>query len=412
LLINPQFVDEHAGTPEKLMMLVMHELHHVLLGHTTLFPRVTKVQNFVFDAVINGILSRMFPRPEYTAIFTDTYSAERFPECLLRPPPGWPDNAEPIASALQALPEEHRARAQEVHTALYSSAGASYDEVYAVLPKILLNLRLGDDFLTGIPLLGDHSEKAIADGQLENLSPMLFDIVRELVEQWPQPPDPIRGRSLAEVLRVSTVSPRREPSNRAILRRLIRKVATDSGFGRVRRVCDDSMEAFTPLPTMARRSMVLRAMGAQTLLHPASVPWRRRAATGEKVRVYIDVSGSMDSVLKALYGAVLDCQNLVFRTVHLFSTKVADMSLADLKAGRCESTGGTDIGCVAEHMTRNRVTRALLITDGWVGTPHGEHFDTLAKARLAVAYLGSSFNQTDLESVANHTSILKTGARP
>jgi hypothetical protein len=36
LLINPQFVEAHAATPERLLMLVMHELHHVLLGHTRL----------------------------------------------------------------------------------------------------------------------------------------------------------------------------------------------------------------------------------------------------------------------------------------------------------------------------------------------------------------------------------------
>jgi hypothetical protein len=38
LLINPSFIAAFAASPEKLMMLVMHELHHVLLGHTTLFP--------------------------------------------------------------------------------------------------------------------------------------------------------------------------------------------------------------------------------------------------------------------------------------------------------------------------------------------------------------------------------------
>ena len=41
MLVNPHFVARHANTPEKLLMLVMHELHHVLLGHTTLFPRLT-----------------------------------------------------------------------------------------------------------------------------------------------------------------------------------------------------------------------------------------------------------------------------------------------------------------------------------------------------------------------------------
>src|SRR3546814_2269635 len=56
-------------------MLVMHELHHVLLGHTTLFPRVTRIQNFVFDAVINGIVCRMFPEKDHTAFFTDYYDA-------------------------------------------------------------------------------------------------------------------------------------------------------------------------------------------------------------------------------------------------------------------------------------------------------------------------------------------------
>ena len=71
LLINPEFVALHAQTPEKLLMLVMHELHHILLGHTTLFTRMTAEQNFVFDAVINGIVCRMFPSPEHTAFFMD-----------------------------------------------------------------------------------------------------------------------------------------------------------------------------------------------------------------------------------------------------------------------------------------------------------------------------------------------------
>ena len=37
LLMNPEFVATHAQTPEKLLMLVMHELHHVLLGHCLLY---------------------------------------------------------------------------------------------------------------------------------------------------------------------------------------------------------------------------------------------------------------------------------------------------------------------------------------------------------------------------------------
>ena len=58
----------------------------------------------------------------------------------------------------------------------------------------------------------------------------------------------------------------------------------------------------------------------------------------------------MDAVKGPLYAAVLDCEALVERTVHLFSTRVADVSLAELRRGVCKTTGGTDIGCVAAHM--------------------------------------------------------------
>ncbi|MEY4967764.1 MAG: hypothetical protein RIQ73_463 [Actinomycetota bacterium] len=357
----------------------------------------------------------MFPHPEYTTFFSDYYSAERFPECLLRPPPGWPDSSDQTVPALLKLSEDQRAKVQEVHSALYSETGASYHEVFSVLPKVLEEggsenaINQGTGTVTKVPLLGSHDDGAIPDGRLDQYAPLLFDIVRDLVEQWPQPPDPIRGRSLADVLASTTVCPKKEPSNRTILRGLIRKVAGLTGSGRIRRQREDHSETVTPIPTLSRRSIVLQSLGAQPLLHPGTVAWKRRISTGKQVRVYIDVSGSMSNVLRALYGAVLDCHELVFPTVHLFSTRIADVSLAELKSGKCLSTGGTDIGCVADHMARHRVSRALLITDGWVGRPHGQHLNTLARSRLAVAYLGGNINQGDLESVAKHTSILNTG---
>ena len=421
LLINPKFVQAHASTPEKLMMLVMHELHHVLLGHTTLFPRNTRVQNFVFDAVINGIVCRMFPGAQYTAFFSDFYSADRFPECLLRPPPGWPQasskNALNYLPALAGMDSTKIARIIEVHAALYSDCGASYSEDFSLLPVLLIGKGIGisgspesqESAISEIPLLGEHSENAIEDGQLEQYSPLLFDIVRELVEQWPQPPDPIKGRSFADVLNTSKISPKKAVTNRGVLRRLIGKVAGLRGSGRNRRICEEHTPSVTPLPQLSRKTAVLHALGAQPLLYPGAVPWKRRTPTGEQVHVYLDVSGSMEHVLQALYGAVVDCQALVYPTVHLFSTKIADISLADLKHGKCISTGGTDIGCVAEHMDKYKVRRALIVTDGWVGIPKGQHLDILGRTQLAVAYLGTNVKQTDLQSVANYSEILTQG---
>ena len=73
MLINPEFVAAHANTPEKLLMLVMHELHHVILGHTSFFGNTTPIDNLVFDAVINAMLCHDFPGTAHTSFFTDLY---------------------------------------------------------------------------------------------------------------------------------------------------------------------------------------------------------------------------------------------------------------------------------------------------------------------------------------------------
>jgi hypothetical protein len=62
-------------------------------------------------------------------------------------------------------------------------------------------------------------------------------------------------------------------------------------------------------------------------------------------------------------------------------------------------------------MRAQRITRAVLITDGYVGKPQGPTHTTLANARLAVAYLGQSTNQNDLSAVADYTNTLNTGVK-
>jgi hypothetical protein len=358
----------------------------------------------VFDTVINGVISRMFPEPEYTSFLTDFYSDGKFPECLLRPPPGLP-RVQRVAPGIQALEEPLRSRAQEVHAALYSDGGATYQEVFELLPNLLAPGAVDD-----IPLLGGHSEGGANSGGLEKRSPILFDIVRSVVEQWPQPPDPINGRSLANILNAETVKPLKSKSARATLRSLLRKVANVGPSGGVRQLSIDPLTVPVSIPTLGRRTAVLRVLGYEPLLHVGTVPWRRRIPVGERVHVYLDVSGSMDGVKDALYGAILDCQAYVHPIVHLFSTEVADISLAQLRAGICKSTGGTAIACVASHMEANRIHRTLLVTDGWVGKPTGHHWKILSSAKLAVALLGHNTNATDLAAVANFTAPLTIGA--
>jgi hypothetical protein len=404
LLVNAGFVAQYANTPEKLLMLVMHELHHVLLGHTTFFGTSTPVKNFVFDAVINGLICRMFPQERYTAFLTGYYDSASFPQCLLRPPPKWPQGYATPA-ALRAFPPERRKAIEGLHRALYSDGGATYKEVFDILPT-----QLGDCGVGDVPLLGDHSEQSATNGGVELRSPLLFDVVRGIVEQWPQPPDPIQGRSLADILRSETITRVRQPSARAVLRGLIRRIATSGAHGRRRMVGAFRFDAQQPIPNFDRRTSVLRALGHSPLLHAGSVTTRRVIRAGERVHIYVDVSGSMDAVKGPLYGAVHDCRSDVHPRIHLFSTAISDISPAELGRGVCHSTGGTNIACVAEHMARERITRALIVTDGFVGAPRGAHLATLTHATLAVAYLGANTSTSNLEKVTDFAASIRLGA--
>ena len=227
MLVNPAFAAEHAATPERLLMLVMHELHHVILGHTRLLPVSGPIDNIVFDAVINAMLCRAFPDPRGIALLTGFYRADEVPAALLRPADGWdPERPAPRSRALVRLGHP---RLADVHRALYSPGGVSYGELRDALTEACPPANAAR-----VRLLGDHEPGGLHEGGLEARAPVLLDVVRRIVEEWPQPPEPIRGRSLATAFREAFAPPRRVAGNRARLRALLRWAGGLTDRGTVR----------------------------------------------------------------------------------------------------------------------------------------------------------------------------------
>jgi hypothetical protein len=105
---------------------------------------------------------------------------------------------------------------------------------------------------------------------------------------------------------------------------------------------------------------------------------------------------------------VLDCRDVVHPAVHLFSTAIHDVSFAGLRNGECHTTGGTSIECVASHIQKHGVRRAVLLTDGWVGRPGSSAASTLAAVRLGVA-LTPDANRSDLGRFVRHWAELEKG---
>ncbi|WP_119354766.1 hypothetical protein [Azohydromonas sediminis] len=401
LLVNPAFVECHAATPEKLLMLVLHEVHHVLLGHTRMLPVATRADNFVFDAVINAMLSRALPQPAFTALFRDFYRDDRFPECLLRPPEGWwPGVGDvPVPPALR---DESLAPVLDVYQALYSREGATYADLRQVLAAFVARL---DSALDGVTLLGDHDPS-----RGHGLAGSVFtQAVAEVARDWPPFVGPWQGQTVAS-LATLLLRVRREPGARAQLRALIAKVAgvREGGTAAPFPVAT-TLEIESPLPAFDRRAVVARALGVTPLLYRHEMVMQRPVPARERVHVYLDVSGSMNGVREALYGAVLDCAAYVHPRVHLFSEQVSDVTLAQMRRGRCRSTGGNDIRCVTRHMAEHRVRRAVMLTDGWVGQPDEADVKVLERVRLGVAYAGRTTATHYLGPYAKATVMLPVG---
>lgn len=400
MLINPDFVERHANTPERLMMLVMHELHHVILGHTRLYERITPLDNIVLDAVINATLCRLFPDDACTELFRSLYQTDQFPHCMLRPPVGWnPDNGE--WSLPEALDDPGRPLAAAAYRSLYGPAGAGYAEIREAIRAALAE---SDPDTTPLVLLGDHRDQGTGEssssGGLESRCPVLLDEIRRVVKRWPTPPLPNIARSWGDALKRTRVKPRRS-SRRSQLQRLLRRIGGGGRSGGVPRSDLVRWTVQTAVPSSDRRAMVQRRLGHRPLLHQAELARVQPLRSGDRVHVYLDVSGSVDPIIPALYGAIISCSEFIHDRVHLFSTEVSSVTVGELRRGVRVTSRGTCISCVARHIARNRIRRAVIVTDGYVGRVNDADRDALRLVRLGVALVGPAVSRDDLAPIGS-----------
>ena len=411
LLLNKDFVEAHCQTDEHLFMLVMHELYHVILGHTRLFPRSTEVRNLVFDAVINAILCSLFPKPEFTSFFTDYYPSDKMPFALLRPKgEGTPLVAE---SALNLL--------------YGGSDTGTYHDVYEALlesgcVKEITVLLGGGRGATAQPvdgrarspsaphpiLLGSHDEED------DEMSPDMKELIHQIISKWPSPDRPLHGQDLGAEERERGFDAEADPAIR--LRRGIRclmRRAAIPGKKEVRRrsVREMVCETATFLPDWHDRSHEAREVAfGDALIYSTTTRLQRPASRDNRQAfVYFDVSGSVAEQVPSVAQTLLPYCRGGLCTVHVFSTVVHLASARDLVARKFSSTGGTDINCVLKHILelppRRRPRAAVIITDGFTGKPDAtlaKRFRA-AKKRLFVGLVKTDANynqESDLSSLA------------
>ncbi len=370
MLLNPDFVAQYCKSDEHLFLLVMHELWHIILAHTRLYPRVTMIHNIAFDAIINAGLSRQFSAPEYRGFFEAINPADQFPGMLLRPPVGWPENPQyPPAESLPPGGLEILQRLYPPHNRTYDA-----DPLYEEILELLRQAGLGQEYV--VILLGDHDSSEREGQALDNA--LFREMLKGMVGKWPKFPIAVnREAGSSEGLSdwFSDRQPSSEQARRAFAQTLRRCLGTRSGRERRKARADTpGTTGMGVLPNARDRlNPARRQLGAPGMLWNQTGQVRARVPEKpSKAHVYLDVSGSMAELLPHLLSILLPYVSQNQADVFQFSNYVEPMPLEDLKKGKLRSSGGTDINCVLRHALEAHpaIHRALIVTDGYTGFPH------------------------------------------
>lgn len=391
LLLNPDFVQRWCHTPERLAALIVHELMHIALGHTRLYPQPTAIHNIAFDAIINrsvldAIMAGGANVQAYALMFTDFYAPDASPSFLLRPPPGWP--LTPDWQASHGQPEPLR----DVHRRLYGVVAASnthdiaptYTQVmYADIIQALRSSGLVTE--VKVELLGAHGTTEV------EITAMGGARTREIAEAWAQALDTLRdsfpgeGSSLG-LVRIAPAA--RTASLEAAIRTLLNKVAMPTRQSRARQTWQQQ-----PIMTVHRwhdRRTPSRIWAAQQLGAPTPLLFRgqvsAKRADRTRIDVYLDVSGSMHAALPHLSRALLSLWRAIRPTLYWFSNAVVPATDDAMHSGLVHTTGGTSISVVLRHLLdqQRRNCAVLVLTDGHIERVARKLSAEIRQRRIAV----------------------------
>ncbi len=404
LLLNPDFVAAHCERDEHLFLLVMHELWHVILAHTTLYPRPTPAHNIAFDAVINAGLAWQFRAPEYRGFLEAVNPPDAFPALLLRPPVGWPS-----APVYPNLPP----RARQILAQLYPPSGDGEGPDPRAMPTYqeIVDLLVDAGCAAAGTLIGGHEDPSAEESAAR--SGALGEVVRDIVSRWPPPPFPLGGRDAGGEARawpMACADPARPV--RLAFGRVLRRVLGPPGRATRRR--RTQVEAEGGAACCRTRATASRRRAACSAAPGRCGRSRRRRCCRAPERprstlVYLDVSGSMGALLPHLVGLLAPYVAAGQARVMQFSTEVSPLPPAELRRGTLTTTGGTDIDPVLRHALADRsVRRALLLTDGYTGAP-GAELAAAVKARglrFHVVLPAESAWRDDLAGIAASMTVL------
>ena len=380
LLVNLGFVRAHCSTEQHVKALICHEFLHVLLRHTERLTTLTRPEHLAFDAVINAIIHRSLG-PDYSGMMGRYYADERGVARLLRPPTD--DERARSASVLWSSVCTPPASAEEKR--LFAAWRGLYDGQLVAddIRDLARDLAEQDDGIS-VSLLGDHENLSRGTSRAGTLaSPLLADALKTALKAmngsgaFRSP----KGRGVGaeaycnEVQAANTAVDRWRRETYAVLRRHLlpdpRSVAREPS----------SRSFALPVLSPGDRRAALRSLWSPFL---PDARWEtEHTARAGSAHVYLDVSGSMDAEMPLVVALLGRLSTYIRRPFWAFSNVVAP---ARIEQGRliADTTGGTSMGCVLDHVARTKPRAAIVVTDGYIEALRAKQVAATSATRLHV----------------------------
>ena len=356
LLINKKFIDKYAKTENDIKALLMHEFLHVILGHTEKYERMTPLLNIALDAVINSIIHRTYGC-RYSNLFKELYKPIDI-ECLLRPVDTF---------------DESMKEWEFIHREIYKGNYAA-DDLFELIEYLLS--KKGVKVKSRLIFIGNHDGKS--KRQSKEMKKILEEILKKMdgTKIWNNRTCPGIGdkadlttRKIRKLLNEKWIR-----STQRILKKCLvedKKISRETSMSEMK---------IPVLSTGDRRAAII-SMWLPII--PMSRHVISKRSTGESVNIYFDVSGSMEDEINALISLLFHFRHRIRKPLWVFSNEV---SKAVFKDGMLEydTTGGTSISCVFNHIRENKYKKILIVTDGFVETITEEMLWDINKKDLRV----------------------------
>lgn len=338
LKINLTFCREHLQSEDDVKAVLLHEFLHVMLLHTVKYKTSNPLLNIALDAIINSIIFR-YKGMQYANFFVRFYKWEKM-SFLLRP--------------------EDRRRWRsfdyewiDIHRRIYDGKYGG-DDLYELLVYLKDKINMKD--IEKISLLGNHCDEEIS----EESKDILDGIIKKMDGTMIWNKSGVRGiggklnREEVEVIRHK--KNKWEQSTLALLKK---NLLPDEKFK------NETVIYETMLPVLSSSDRRSIARFKYSGLIPIARNESTRPVPSHLATIYLDVSGSMSSEIDALISLLFHFRSYIKMPLMVFSNEVTE---ARFNKGKLEyeSSGGTSIGPVFDHLRKNKIGKSLIVSDGYV----------------------------------------------